>query len=157
MVGVKGGWTNLRFPVLKLLLTHCVSAARLYRKLTLVSDVPERRWEGLGRHPHLHRRSARRTGRLDGLDDLPGSAGGTQLFVQSGDGRAGDGHLTGPTTRVLTVGTDRGVQDEPRISEPRGVEARNRSMSRGGWSQETSRKHNGWLTFRLGRSGVTKD
>lgn len=140
---VRGGWTNLRFPVLKLLLTHCVSSARLYRKLTLVSDVSERRWEGLGRHPHLHRRSARRTGRLDGLDDLPGSAGGTQLFVQSGDGRAGDGHLTGPTTRVLTVGTDRGVQDEPRISEPRGAEARNRSMSRRGWSQETSRKHSG--------------
>lgn len=127
MVGVKGGRTNLRFPVLKLLLTHCVSAARLYRKLTLVSDVSERRWEGLGRHPHLRRRSARRTGRLDGLDDLPGSAGGTQLFVQSGDGRAGDGHLTGPTTRALTVGTDRGVRDEPRISEPR-----NRSMSRRG-------------------------
>lgn len=124
--GVKGGWTNLRFPVLKLLLTHCVSAARLYRKLTLVSDVSERRWEGLGRHPHLCRRSARRTGRLDGLDDLPGSAGGTQLLVQSGDGRAGDGHLTGPTTRALTVDADRGVQDEPRISEPRGVEPGNK-------------------------------
>lgn len=44
--------------------------------------------------------STRRTGRLDGLDDLSsGGRGRGQLFLQSGDSRAGDGDLTDPKRR----------------------------------------------------------
>lgn len=87
--------TNLRLPVLKLLLTRCVSAAPPGLRHT-------RRGEELRRG--ARRRSARRTGRLHGPDDLSvsggggGGAGGGQLFVQSGDSGAGDGDLTEPTT-----------------------------------------------------------
>lgn len=92
---VKGGWTNLRLPVLKLFLTHCTSASSLRLNLTLIRGVLEGRRRGLRRHSH---HLARWAGRLYGRDDVFVSRGGGELFVQGGDGRASDGHLTEPMT-----------------------------------------------------------
>lgn len=80
---VRGGqqqrrvWTNLRLPVLKLLLTDSVCSAHLWLKLTLISDIFKWRGQRLWGHSHLHCRLAGRAGRLDRLDDLSGGGRGS--------------------------------------------------------------------------------
>lgn len=130
-----GDRTNLRLPVLKLLLAPRVNAACPQCKLTLISGIFKGRREGLRGESQLHCNSARRTGRLDRLDDLSVSGGRRQLFLQSGDCTASDGHLTEPTRTTLTI-------EESEASISRELVAGGVKFSQSGIISQTSSRAN---------------
>lgn len=120
----KGGWTNLRFPVLKLL-THSRGgpAHHSLRQNPLGLDIPDQgRERALGRHP------ADRTRRLDRPGDPPGSAWRAQLSMKGSHGRARQGHLANHSSCEPSTHTTSHAHNRPgRVRE-----------SPSGWSQGES-------------------